>query len=56
MLRSLMPYLLIAATVLVIAGLAYGLGGPAWLLYAALLLAALTVLPGYARWDDRQHR
>lgn len=55
MLRALGPYLLVAALVIVTAALAYGLGGPAWLIYAALLLAALAVLPGYARWEERQH-
>jgi hypothetical protein len=35
-------------------GLAYGLGGPAWLVYVALLCGAVAMLPGYARWEDRQ--
>jgi len=34
---------------------AYGLGAPAWLAYAAVVLAVLAVVPGYDRWDRRQH-
>lgn len=45
----------VSATTVAVIALAYGLGGPAWLIYAALVLAALAVLPGYARWDERQH-
>jgi uncharacterized membrane protein YdbT with pleckstrin-like domain len=53
--RALKPYLLVAALVVVAAGVAYGLGAPAWLAYAAIVLAALAVVPGYDRWDRRQH-
>jgi hypothetical protein len=53
--RILVRYLLAGALVIVIAALAYGLGGPAWLVYAALFAAALTFLPGYVRWDERRH-
>jgi uncharacterized membrane protein YdbT with pleckstrin-like domain len=53
--RALKPYLFVAALVVVAAGVAYGLGAPAWLAYAAIVLAALTVVPGYDRWDRRQH-
>jgi hypothetical protein len=52
--RALAPYLLIAALVMAGAGAAYGLGGPAWIVYAAIVLAMLAVLPGYERWDRRQ--
>lgn len=55
MLRALLPYLLIAALVVVAAAIAYGLGGPTWLIYAALLVAGITVLPGYERWENRHH-
>lgn len=53
--RALTPYLLIAALVMAVAGAAYGLGGPAWIVYAAIILAMLAVLPGYDRWDRRHH-
>ena len=55
MLRILAPYLLAGTLVILIAALAYGFGGPAWLVYAALFAAALTFLPGYVRWDERKH-
>jgi hypothetical protein len=55
MLRALAPYLLVAALVSTAAGIAYGLGAPAWVVYAAIVLALLAVLPGYERWDRRQH-
>jgi hypothetical protein len=53
--RALTPYLIVVALVMVAAGVAYGLGAPAWIAYAAILVAALAVLPGYDRWDRRQH-
>ena len=53
--RALTPYLLTAALVMLGAGVAYGLGAPAWLAYAAIVLAVLTVLPGYDRWERHQH-
>ncbi len=53
--RALTPYLLIAALVMLAAAIAYGLGAPAWLAYAAIVLAILTVLPGYDRWERQQH-
>jgi hypothetical protein len=53
--RALAPYLLIAALVSASAGAAYGLGAPAWIVYAAIVVAVLAVLPGYERWDRRQH-
>ena len=53
--RALIPYLLIAAFVMAGAGAAYGLGGPAWIVYATIILAMVAVLPGYDRWDRRQH-
>lgn len=53
--RALVPYLVIAVGVMAGAGAAYGLGGPAWIMYAAIILAMLVVLPGYDRWDRRQH-
>ncbi len=55
MLRSLAPYLVVAMFVMGSAGLIYGLGGPAWVMYAAIVPAALAVLPGEARWERRRH-
>lgn len=55
MLRILVPYLLVGTLVIVIAALAYGLGGPAWLVYAGLFVAGVAILPGYLRWDERRH-
>ena len=55
MLRALAPSLALATTVMVLAGLAYGLGGPAWIMYAAIVPAVLSVLPAYERWERRQH-
>jgi len=40
---------------MVLAGLAYGLGGPAWIMYAAIVPAVLSVLPAEDRWERRQH-
>lgn len=54
MLRALAPSLALATTVMALAGLAYGLGGPAWIMYAAIVPAVLSVLPGYERWERRQ--
>jgi uncharacterized membrane protein YdbT with pleckstrin-like domain len=53
--RALTPYLVMAALVMLAAAVAYGLGAPAWLAYAAIVLAILTVLPGYDRWERHQH-
>jgi hypothetical protein len=39
----------------VAAGVAYGLGAPAWVAYAALIVALAAVLPGFDRWDQRHH-
>ena len=55
MFRSLAPSLAIATGVMAIAGLAYGLGAPAWLLYAAIVVAVIAALPGFERWERRQH-
>lgn len=54
MFRALAPHLLIAMLIAMGGGLAYGLGGPAWFVYAALFVSALAVLHGYIRWDERQ--
>lgn len=53
--RALAPYL--AACVLIMGGaaVAYSRGAPAWVAYAALLLAMVVLLPGAARWEERQH-
>jgi hypothetical protein len=55
MFRALAPSVADATTVMAVAGLAYGLGAPAWLLYAAIVVAVLAALPGYERWERRQH-
>ena len=55
MLRALAPSLAFATAVMVLAGLAYGLGGPAWIMYAAIVPAVLSVLPAEERWERRQH-
>jgi hypothetical protein len=55
MFRALAPSFALATTVMAVAGLAYGLGGPAWIMYAAIVPAVLSVLPGYERWERRQH-
>jgi hypothetical protein len=55
MFRSLAPSLAIATGVMALAGLAYGLGAPAWLLYAAIVVAVIAALPGFERWEHRQN-
>ena len=35
--------------------LADRLGDPVWIMYAAVVVAVLSVLPGYERWERRQH-
>ena len=55
MIRALSPYLALATLICAAAGIAYGLGAPTWVPYAALVVALLTVLPGYDRWDRRNH-
>ena len=55
MLRAVAPSLALATAVMALAGLAYGLGAPAWTMYAAIVPAVLSVLPGYERWERRQH-
>lgn len=55
MIRALAPSFALATTVMAIAGLAYGLGGPAWIAYAAIVPAVLSVLPAYERWERREH-
>ena len=36
------------------AAVIYGLGGPAWIVYAAIVPAVLTVLPAEERWQRWQ--
>jgi hypothetical protein len=54
MLRALGPYVLVAMLVAAAGGVAYGLGAPAWVAYAAVLLAVLAFLPGAVRWVERE--
>jgi hypothetical protein len=49
--RAVLP----GVPVMVLAGLAYGLGGPEWLMLAAIVVSVLCTLPGYLRWE-RTHR
>ena len=53
--RALTPSLIFAVLVMCGAGLIYGLGGPAWVAYAAIVPAVLSVLPAEERWERRQH-
>ena len=55
MLRALAPSVAIAVAVMAVAGLIYGLGGPAGIAYAAIVPAVLSVLPAEERWERRQH-
>jgi hypothetical protein len=45
----------LATAVMAVAGVAYGLGAPAWVMYAAIVVAVLAALPGYERWERHQH-
>ena len=56
MLRALIPHLVVPMLVMCGVGVAYGLGAPAWIVYAAIVPAVLAVLPGYERWERRQPR
>jgi hypothetical protein len=51
MLRALAPALIFAVLVGSGAGVVYGLGGPAWIVYAAIVPAVLPVLPAEERWE-----
>jgi hypothetical protein len=53
--RALAPSLALATAVMAVAGLVYGLGGPAWIVYAAIVPAVLCVLPAEERWERQQH-
>jgi hypothetical protein len=54
--RALAPYLAVYLLIMSGAGVAYSRGAPAWVAYAALLVATVAVLlPGIARWEERQH-
>jgi hypothetical protein len=54
MLRAVAPSLIVAMLMMGGAGLVYGLGGPAWIAYAAIIPAVLCVLPAEERWERRQ--
>lgn len=56
MICALAPAFALATSLMAIAGLAYGLGGPAWIVYAAIVPAVLAVLPAEERWERSQHR
>jgi hypothetical protein len=55
MIRALAPYLAVSVLVVSVAAVAYERGAPAWIVHAAILVTVLVVLPGYDRWDRRQH-
>jgi hypothetical protein len=55
MVRALRPYIAFAVLTHAAAGVAYGLGAPAWTAYATIMLTVLVVLFGYDRWDRRQY-
>jgi hypothetical protein len=55
MFRALAPYVLVALVVMCATGVFYGLGAPAWLFYAGIVVAVLAMLPGVTRWDQQQH-
>ena len=55
MFRGLAPSVALATAVMAVAGVVYGLGAPAWVMYAAIVVAVLAALPGYERWERSQH-
>ena len=55
MFRGLAPSVALATAVMAVASVVYGLGAPAWVMYAAIVVAVLAALPGYERWERRQH-
>lgn len=54
--RALAPYLAVYLLIMGGAAVAYSRGVPAWVAYAALVLATVVLVPGVARWEERQHR
>ena len=55
MLRALAPSLVLAAVISAAGGVAYSLGAPVWVVYVAIVLACIAVLPAYERWDQQHH-
>ena len=55
MLRALAPSLVLAAVIQAAAAVAYTFGAPAWVIYVAVVLALVAVLPAYERWDQQHH-
>jgi hypothetical protein len=55
MVRALAPALIFAVLVMSDAGLIHWLGGPAWIVYVAIVPAVLSVLPAEERWERRRH-
>jgi hypothetical protein len=55
MFRGLAPSVALATAVMAVAAVAYGLGAPAWVMYAAIVVAVFAALPAYERWERRQH-
>jgi hypothetical protein len=54
MLRALAPQILVAMLISAAGGAAYGLGAPVWTFWVTLLVALVSVLPGYERWENRR--
>jgi hypothetical protein len=52
----LAPQILVAGLIAAGGGAAYGKGAPLWVFYAAIVLAVLSALPGYVRWDNRRQQ
>jgi hypothetical protein len=53
--RAPAPSLALATAVMAVAGIVYGHGAPAWIVYAAIVPAVLSVLPAEERWERQQH-
>ena len=53
--RALTRRLLVAAAIQVVAAVAYTFGAPAWVIYVAVVLGLVAVLPAYERWDQQHH-
>jgi hypothetical protein len=55
MVRALIPSITVGLLVMMAAGVAYGLGAPAWIAYAASIVQALVLVVGYDRWERRRN-
>jgi hypothetical protein len=55
MLRALAPRLGLAAVLAAAGAVAYSFGAPVWVIYVAVVLGLVAVLPAYERWDQQHH-